>query len=149
MILFKLKCARGHEFDAWFRDNAAYDRQSGRDQIACPDCGEKRVMKAPMAPSVLRAGGRDIQKPVAAAAPVPEAALTPQELRAKLRELRRQVEAACDDVGDDFAEEARAMERGDTPARGIYGEATPEESRALEDEGIETIRIPWVSPNDA
>jgi len=51
--------------------------------------------------------------------------------------------------GPRFAEEARRIHRGESEARGIYGEATPDESRALKDEGIEVASIPWVPPNDA
>jgi len=42
MILFKLKCAAEHEFEGWFRDNAAFDRQHGRHQIACPNAAIRR-----------------------------------------------------------------------------------------------------------
>ena len=28
MILYELRCANGHNFEAWFRDSAAYDTQA-------------------------------------------------------------------------------------------------------------------------
>ncbi|MBF0392331.1 MAG: DUF1178 family protein, partial [Alphaproteobacteria bacterium] len=31
--------------------------------------------------------------------------------------------------------------------RPIYGEATPEESKALKDEGVEVQSIPWIAPS--
>ena len=139
MILFKLKCAAEHEFEGWFRDNAAFDRQHGRHQIACPECGDTQVEKALMAPRLGRSKTEQ----------TPTAPPSPAEMRRALQELRRQVETNCEHVGPRFAEEARAIHRGESEARGIYGEATPDESRALKDEGIEVASIPWVPPNDA
>jgi hypothetical protein len=136
MILFKLRCAAEHEFEGWFRDGAAYERQAARGEIACPDCGNTRVEKAPMAPRVARQDRA--QHPP-----------SPAQLRQMLQAVRRHVETSCENVGERFAEEARAIHRGEAEARGIYGDATPNEAEALADEGIEVARIPWVAPNDA
>jgi hypothetical protein len=138
MILFKLRCAAEHEFEAWFRDGAAYERQAARGLIACPDCGDTAIEKAPMAPRLARAGGTKEAAPP-----------SPEQLRRMLQQLRRHVETNCDYVGERFAEEARRIHRGETESRGIYGEASTEESRALADEGIEVARIPWVPTSDA
>src|SRR6266849_3201248 len=54
MILFALRCAGDHEFEGWFRDGAAFDRQSAAGTIVCPQCGDNGVVKAPMAPRVAR-----------------------------------------------------------------------------------------------
>jgi len=139
MILFKLKCAAEHEFEGWFRDGAAFNRQSARGQIACPQCGSSEVDKAPMAPRPLRAA-----TPGAAEKP-PRA----EDVRRALQVLRRHVETHCENVGPQFATEARAIHDGTAKVRGIYGEATPEDSRALADDGIEFQTIPWVAPSDA
>ena len=138
MILFKLRCKAEHEFEAWFRDGAAYERQAARGQIACPECGDSTIEKAPMAPRLGRSGGEAAKAPP-----------SPEQLRRMLQELRRHVETNCDYVGKRFAEEARRIHRGEADERGIYGEASAEESRALADEGIEVARIPWVPPSDA
>jgi len=134
MILFKLRCAAGHEFEAWFRDNAAYDRQHARGDIVCPECGDTAVEKAVMAPRVSQRR---------------EAAPSPAELRRALQVLRKHVESNCDYVGPQFAEEARRIHRGETEARGIYGEATPTEAQSLADDGIEVASVPWVPLSDA
>lgn len=136
MILFKLRCPVEHEFDAWFRDNAAYDRQRSRGLIACPECGDNEVEKAVMAPRPRRSSAET-------------KAPSPAEMRRALQELRKHVETNCDYVGPRFAEEARRIHRGESEARGIYGEATPTELRTLADEGIDVARIPWIPPNDA
>ncbi len=62
--------------------------------------------------------------------------------------MRAEVEKRCDYVGDTFATEARRIHNGESDARGIYGEATPEEAERLADDGIEVARIPWVPRAD-
>jgi hypothetical protein len=135
MIRFSLRCVSGHEFEGWFRSGEGYEAQQAAGEIACPECGDTHVEKALMAPSIGRS--RDV-------APV-----SPAQLRSALVELRRQVESHCDYVGPQFAEEARRIHYGESDPRGIYGEATENESRELTEEGIKFGRIPWVQPSDA
>jgi hypothetical protein len=139
MILFTLRCGAEHEFEAWFRDGATYERQAARGQIACPRCGDNDIDKAPMAPRLGRSGGDKEAK----------APPSPEQLRRMLQEVRRHVEANCDYVGQRFAQEARRIHNGEADARGIYGEASEAESQALADDGIEVARIPWVPTSDA
>lgn len=136
MILFTLRCAVGHEFEAWFRDGDGFAAQQKAGEIACPDCGDAQVEKAVMAPHIGRSRGK---------AP----AISPAQLRAALVELRRQVETNCDYVGERFAEEARRIHYREADPHGIYGEASLDESRELAEEGISFGRIPWIAPTDA
>ena len=46
-------------------------------------------------------------------------------------------------VGEDFADEARAIHYGDTEERDIYGEATDKEAEDLEEEDIDFFRLPF------
>ncbi len=136
MILFTLRCAHGHEFAGWFRDGDGFEAQHRAGEIACPHCGDTEVEKAVMAPRLGRS--REAKSPAVAVA----------EMRKTLREMRRQIETNCDYVGDRFAEEARRIHYGETDRRGIYGEASKEESRELADEGISFGQIPWIPPTD-
>jgi hypothetical protein len=58
MILFKLRCARGHQFEGWFRDGDGFEAQQKARKIACPECGETKVEKAVMAPRLGKPPGR-------------------------------------------------------------------------------------------
>lgn len=72
----------------------------------------------------------------------------PDQVRALLQRMRSEIENNCDYVGPGFADEARRIHRGESERRGIYGEATPEEARSLNEEGIDVKRIPWVERAD-
>jgi len=138
MILFELKCGQAHTFEAWFRNGETYDRQAAEGAIACPTCGDNRIVKAPMAPRISKNTAK-----------AQEAQALQAELLKQLRELRQQVETNADYVGEKFAEEARRIHYGEAESRAIYGEATREETAELEDEGIPVARIPWVPNPDS
>ena len=148
MIRYALVCNKGHDFESWFQDSAAYDKQIKRKLIACPHCGSAKVEKAIMAPRLAGARKREMtaEPPVAAPAPEksPVAMISPQEkeLRSKLKELREHLTKNADHVGPKFPEEARKMHYGETKHRSIYGEASPEEAKDLAEEGIEFHPLP-------
>jgi hypothetical protein len=141
MIRYNLKCATGHEFEAWFRSSAAYDRQRAAGQVGCSVCGSPEVEKALMTPGVkaerVDTGGSQpcLSKPG-----------SPTE--AMLTELRRKVEAGSDYVGREFATEARRIHDGETDKRSIWGEASLDDARALKDDGVPVAPIPWMRRND-
>ena len=156
MIHYQLRCDKGHEFDGWFRDSAAFDAQAGRGLIACPACGAANVTRAMMAPAVAKRAPEPAQTAVSSPpepsvpAPVPPmnsgsvAGPMPDQVRAALQRLRAEIEARCDHVGERFTEEALRIHRGDAEPRAIYGDATQEQAEQLAEEGVSFARIPWV-----
>ncbi|MBR9764082.1 MAG: DUF1178 family protein [Rhodobacteraceae bacterium] len=138
MIHFDLKCARGHGFDSWFQSSEAFDKLLAAGHVACAVCGSTEVEKALMAPRV-----RPSRK--AAAAPANERPLSAPRSEAEeaLAELRRKVEENATYVGGNFVREARAIHEGAKPDRPIYGEAKPEEARALLEEGVPVLPLPF------
>ena len=54
-----------------------------------------------------------------------------------------------DNVGDQFAEEAKRIFYGEAEERGIYGSATEKEAGELDEEGIEFYRLPNTSRRDS
>lgn len=142
MILFNLRCAADHEFEAWFKDSAAYDAQVTAGEIACPVCGDCDVGKAIMAPRVSSSAKKR------AGPPANPAELQRQYVNA-IREVRKHVEDNCDYVGPGFADEARKIHNGESEERGIYGEATEDEAKTLSEDGVPFGRVPWVPREDA
>lgn len=151
MIRYELQCSKGHHFDAWFRDSKLADRQLGQKKVECVTCGNRKVEKALMAP---RLGRPHKAKPVEIASENNDAASHETEAKALLRGLRKYVEETCEDVGTNFAQEARKLHRKEgaedaKKKRGIYGLASPKEQRSLYEEGIDIAILPWVPENDA
>ncbi|MEO8713793.1 MAG: DUF1178 family protein [Acetobacteraceae bacterium] len=152
MIHYQLRCGRDHEFDGWFKDSAGFDAQARAGLLVCPSCGDARVVRAMMAPAVRarRIRPEPVPAPPADNAPAevaPAGAVAgklPDHMRAMLQRLRADVEKNCDDVGDRFADEALRIHRGEAKARGIYGQASPDDAERLSDEGVEFARLPWV-----
>ncbi len=157
MIRYSLRCDRGHEFESWFQSSAAYEQQEKRKLVNCPACGSAKVERAIMAPQIVSKKGRETPAPAPAPAvastDVTAPASTPllmaqeRELRAKLKELRDHIVKNADNVGERFPNEARKMHYGDIEHRPIYGEASPDEARALIEEGVEVSPLP-VLPED-
>jgi hypothetical protein len=152
MIRYQLRCAKDHEFEAWFRDSAAFDQQSKARKVACPDCGSVKVIKAPMAPSIGKRAVPEVQAPTPAPAasppsnaPVP----TPAQIRQYLMAMRKHVETTHEYVGPRFPDEARKIHYGESEERGIYGEATSKDAKELVDEGIDVAAVPWLPREDA
>jgi len=64
------------------------------------------------------------------------------------RHLTEMLLANCEDVGADFAAEARRIHYVEAPERSIRGVATAEEYAELLEEGIEVFRVQRVKPGD-
>jgi hypothetical protein len=129
MIRYDLKCDNGDEFEAWFGSIADYDKQAAAGLVECPHCGSKHVEKAPMAPAVRTSRAVEARKERAVA----------MAMAAKVRE---HIKDNFDYVGDKFADEARKMHSGESEDRAIWGEVTPDEAKALQEEGVPAAPLP-------
>jgi hypothetical protein len=70
-----------------------------------------------------------------------------RQLRDMIRALRKHVAENSDYVGRRFPEEARQMHNGEIEHRSIWGEASPDEAKALAEEGVEVHPLP-ILPDD-
>jgi hypothetical protein len=166
VIAYTLACDSGHEFESWFSSGATFEKQEKRGLIACPICGSTKVGKAIMAPSVARtdkgarqagmreAGMREDAVEAPSEVPAPQAAQPhalfgerERQLRDMIRALRKHVAENADYVGRGFPEEARQMHNGEIEHRSIWGEASPEEAKALAEDGVEVHPLPML-PDD-
>lgn len=139
MIRFSLICDNAHEFEGWFRSNDDFDKQKKRGFVDCPHCSSTRIEKALMAPAVSTSRK---QEKIALAMGEQQ-----RQVMAEMKAFADRVKADADYVGDRFAEEARKIHFGEADQRGIYGEATQDEARALAEDGVEFMPLPVV-PDD-
>ena len=137
MISFNLICDNSHAFEAWFGSSDDFETQKKQGLITCPYCGSEAITKTLMTPNIgvknNQKSDDQQQKHSVKMAP---------EMLAKYREMQAMIEKEYDDVGSDFAEEARKIHYGEVPERGIYGKTSEDEAKDLLDEGIAIARMP-------
>lgn len=156
MILYNLKCSQNHSFEGWFKDSRTFDKQAKRGEIACPICSDNAIRKDIMAPRIssrTRKKGLEYETTVQGTNKHTgdrysdkyrkRASKITQEILEAADKLQKHVEENCENVGENFANEARAIYYGDAEERGIYGEATSSEVEDLVEENIPISRIPW------
>ena len=135
MKVLNLRCANGHGFEGWFASDDEFMAQNGNGLIECPLCANRIISRLPSAPRLNLSGQREPE-----ATPVPRKPTLP--LQAQWIEAVRELLQNTDDVGERFPEEARRIHYGEVEARGIRGQASEAERRALLDEGIEIMALP-------
>lgn len=133
MIKYRLICGCEHEFDGWFADSAAFDKQAAAGLLSCALCGSDKVQKAIMAPAVAKKANQGDAG---------------AQARRMMQKMATHVEENFDYVGADFAEEARKMHYGEVAHRDIYGETSPQGAKALVDEGVPVAPLPGPPPRD-
>lgn len=165
MKVLNLQCGQQHSFEGWFGSEDDFQSQLVRGLVECPMCADKAVVKMPSAPR-LNFGGHTppsaASEQASTSAPsslatvsdaepstslstqadhLPQASPSAEQQAAFLNAVR-QVLASTEDVGDRFANEARAMHYGDTEPRSIRGQATQREAVELIEEGIDVMALP-------
>jgi len=139
MKVLDLQCAHHHVFEGWFASEDDFANQLSRGLVACPLCADVTIVKKLSAPRLNLGSQRNESS--ASEQDVVVAASPDQSLQAAWMAMAQRVLANTDDVGDQFAEEARKIHYGETQERGIRGKATPEETESLLEEGIAVVPI--------
>jgi len=157
MKVLDLQCSQGHRFEGWFASGDDFESQMSRKLVSCPVCAASEITRLPSAPRLNLSGAMQAKEGAAATAgePAPsqpsggDAATGAAHHGAQLREFEaramrmlREVLDKTENVGPRFAEEARRIHYNEAPARNIRGVATPEDTRALLEEGIDVVPLP-------
>ena len=159
MIKYKLKCKSAYcseknDFDGWFQNIEAFEKQKGLSLINCPICGSDNVVKSLTTPSLkIVKNQNSIQKKETV--DLEQEKLNKNILRNEnlknitplLRTLKKEIQKNSTFVGKDFVNQARSMKQGKIKEKPIHGHGTNEEIEELKDEGIDVINVPWV-PDD-
>lgn len=144
MIKYNLECSCGETFESWFQNSSEYEKLLKKNLINCYVCGSsKTVKKSIMAPSVATSKTSSTQK-------VSEQKKEfLKNVKSKIRELNDYVAKNAEYVGDKFVSEVRSIHYDKKQKRNIYGNATLEETKELQEEGIDVATIPWVPKENA
>lgn len=148
MIKYTLSCPKGHIFESWFSNSADFDRLSDAGHLSCAFCGSGDVAKAMMAPRVATSDAAPQIQDQGQALPATnsDAPLSTPSSPAEevLRALKSKIETEAEDVGRNFASEARAIHEGEAPGRAIYGEARAADAKALIEDGVQIAPLPFI-----
>jgi hypothetical protein len=131
MKVLDLQCPQGHRFEGWFASADDFESQLSRKLVECPVCGAAEVSRLPSAPRLNLSGATQ------AAAPADTV-----DVQARVMRALREVLEKTENVGERFAEEARRIHYNEAPARNIRGVTTPEDAKALVEEGIDVMPLP-------
>ena len=156
MIKYKLKCKSAYcseqkDFDGWFQNIEAFEKQKGLNLINCPICGSDNVVKSLTTPSLkFTKSDNSIQKKETN--DVKQEKLNQNILKNEnlnnittlLRTLKKEIQQNSTFVGKDFFNQARSMKQGNIKEKPIHGHGTSEEIEQLKDEGINVINVPWI-----
>ena len=162
MKVLDLQCGQQHSFEGWFGSEEDFQSQLTRGLVECPMCADKAIIKMPSAPRLNFGGHREPTEPaqlhdkpnpsspsdaqsgtsVTVVTETPETTSPSLEQQAAFLKALRHVVANTEDVGDRFANQARAMHYGDAEPRSIRGQATPREATELMEEGIDVMALP-------
>ncbi len=146
MIKYALNCDKGHSFESWFRDSAAFDTQARRGFVTCPVCQSASVQKAIMSPAISTRRAVAETEP-AASPPAPLMDEGEVRMRSLARQIRQHIAENTEDVGQNFPEQARAMHEGTIEPRPIMGEASLAEVKELLEDGVKIMPVPGL-PDD-
>ena len=129
MITIDLECCRNHRFEGFFKDHESFCSQLDGRMIICPVCGSYDVRRIFSGCSIPRK---------TSAPDYPSG----YELLSSLRYLKEYIKENCQDVGEGFADRARAIHYGLEEDRNIFGSTSVSELTELADEGVPVLAIP-------
>tara|TARA_B110000444_G_C18433565_1_gene407965 strand:- start:78 stop:500 length:423 start_codon:yes stop_codon:yes gene_type:complete len=140
MIKYNLKCKNNHEFESWFLDSNEFDNLKKKNLLDCIFCPSKKIDKTIMSPMI--AGTKKSKSDIK------EFNKSIENEKHKLLKLRKFVENNFEYVGENFSRKVREVYYDKKSKKTIYGSATSEEKKELEEEGIDLLTIPWVSKDN-
>ena len=152
MKVYNLTCHLDHRFEGWFASETDALEQQENGLLICPICESKEITRLPSAPRISKGGTEKapVTSDLSAAVvdgnsmvlSAPEQAKLQAQVQATVMKAMRELINKTEDVGDNFAEEARKIHYREAPERSIRGHATQDETAELREEGIEVVALP-------
>lgn len=132
MIVFDLICDEQHQFEGWFGNSEEFEEQKSSGLLSCPVCGSEQVTKL-LSPSRLNFGKMEKH--------AQDLLALQNDAQQLLSRINKYISTHFDDVGGEFANEARRIHYGESEERNIRGTASVNEAKELYDEGIDIYPI--------
>ncbi|MDA8142064.1 MAG: DUF1178 family protein [Desulfobacteraceae bacterium] len=133
MVIYDLQCPQGHQFEGWFDDAQAYEKQRAQGLLSCPVCNACDVVRVPSTFAITGVKSGAVQPPKLR---------SPAEAQIMTRAVMEYVENHFDNVGTEFAKEALKIHYGAAEPRNIRGVSTTQEEQTLRQEGVDFFKFP-------
>ena len=159
MIKYRLKCkstycCEKNEFDGWFQNIEAFEKQMFSGLINCPVCGSDNIIKLLTTPNLIKEKSqksKNIKLENNKRFLGSEKSYLGNEkiknITTMLRTIKKEIQKNSTFVGDKFVSKARSMKEGKIKEKPIHGHGSKKEIQELRDEGIDVVNIPWI-PDD-
>lgn len=168
MKVLNLQCHFKHDFEGWFGSEEDFRTQLSKEMIECPICASREITKMLSAPrlnfgasapqseshpqaqtqptlsvgSNAKSQDQTPSNDITVSSNLDIANLDPKQLQKAWLKMVHHVMANTEDVGTEFVSEARKMHYGEKEERSIRGQATPDETQELLEEGIAVLPLP-------
>ena len=143
MIKYKLTCKECKKsFDSWFSSSKEFERLKKIKLLNCNFCDSLKVEKSLMAPNIIN----NIKENSKSKNYENEKF---KKFKKEIRKYQNFIKNNLEYVGEKFTFEARSIHyNSKKKTKGIYGKATMEQLKELQEEGIETHSIPWIEDKE-
>ena len=141
MIKYKLACNDCElSFDSWFASSKEFEKLKKKKLLICYNCNSLKVDKTLMAPTLIN-NKKNLNNSME---------LTKYEnVKKTIKNYQKFIKDNFKYVGENFSNEARLIHYNKKDqSKGIYGKATMNEVKELEEEGIETEVMPWIDKQE-
>ena len=150
MKVYNLACQLDHHFEGWFASEQDAHDQQEQGLLRCPVCDSDEITRLPSAPRI----SKKMTEPPVETVPADtgnamvlsgnESAKLQAQIQATMLKAMRDLMQKTEDVGDNFAEEARKIHYREAPERSIRGQTSADEAAELREEGIDVIALPVI-----
>jgi len=135
MIIYDLECGARHRFEGWFKNADEFTEQQTTGLLICPVCGSEHIRKLPSATHIAKTGASKLTHHS-------EHSREEAGRHQVLKMFHDYISNHFDDVGNEFAAQAKKMHYGEIEERNIRGMATRDEIRELKEEGVSATQLP-------
>ena len=149
MMKYALICECDAKFEGWFPTSEDYENQLAKGQLLCPMCDSTKVRKDIQMPNI---GKKSNKKSPRERGKENVLNMTGDQMvmggraRSLLKSLEKHVKQNFENVGKNFAKEARKAVKGKRNEE-FYGTATKKEAKKLLDDGIDLFHVPSIKDN--
>ena len=137
MIKYNLICKCRKTFESCFSSSTEFEMLKRKKLLSCIYCNSNSVNKTIMSPNLSSKSNKKNAR-----------TKLEKDVKKQLLEFQKYIKKNCKDVGDNFAHEARRIHYDKKSSKGIYGKASPEDTKELLEEGIEVSTIPWIKKTE-